>query len=149
MTSRCTVAVGENDEECGMPLPCPDHDSENDRAALKEHDMTPKIKFIVENTEYHAEDWWGAAQDSACPEALRPLVTCETASVAVLESEVPRILVWASELPGWADGPEHAPRALIVRDETAAEREERLARTRVAAQEAESLLRRARVGARA
>jgi hypothetical protein len=112
--------------------------------------MTPKIKIIAENTEYHAEDWWEAAQDSsACPEALRSLVTCKTASVAVLASEVPRILAWASELPGWADGPEHAPRALIVRDETPSEREARLARTRVAAQEAESLLRRARVGARA
>jgi hypothetical protein len=66
MTSRCTVAVGDNDEECGMPLPCPDHPRtiEDVYAEWDDPDAFRVFLMYSDNTtepikaEYHHADEW-------------------------------------------------------------------------------------------
>ncbi len=62
----CTVAVGDNDEECGMPLPCPDHPREVVNACAEWDDPHAFRVFLmysddtseVVEAEYHHSGEW-------------------------------------------------------------------------------------------
>lgn len=63
---RCTVAVGDNDEECGMPLPCPDHPREvvsayaewDDPDAFRVFLMYSDDSVEAVEAEYHVGGEW-------------------------------------------------------------------------------------------
>jgi len=71
---------------------------------------------IVVDEECHAEEWWDAAQDHVGPyrEAVQALVREDRVEVDADQRD--QLLSWAKSLPGWATGPAHARRPLIVRD---------------------------------
>ncbi len=75
-----------------------------------------KMTTILVDYENNAETWWDAARSHPNPpEALRPLLEVGGPdSIEVTKEEASEIQTFAESLPGWKDGPEYAPRALII-----------------------------------
>jgi hypothetical protein len=75
------------------------------------------MKRISVDWEFAAEDWWMAAQtDQHTPAAFAPMLADNTDSITVSDDEADQIIAWATNLPGWDDGPEYAVHPLIVHD---------------------------------
>lgn len=73
--------------------------------------------YITVNWEHAPATWWAAARHSgAIPAAARGLIHGKVHGVRVTNRQALRIVNWASSLPGFADGPDQAPTALVVTD---------------------------------
>lgn len=64
---------------------------------------------------YRGPDGWHAFVTPP-PTALLPLLNRTASEILVTELEADVIADWAAGLPGWAEGPEHAPEALLFRE---------------------------------
>jgi len=64
--------------------------------------------------ENNAEEWWAAAQTATnVPSAIAPLLfQTRTDSVRLDSHNAARALEWCESLPGWDNGPTHAPHPL-------------------------------------
>jgi hypothetical protein len=78
---------------------------------------------IVIDEENHAEAWWTAAREaapSADADVARIFAALDrgtrTEGVVVSSDEADAFSAWAEGLPGWDDGPEYAPTALLFQD---------------------------------
>lgn len=85
--------------------------------------MSKRISVDYEN---NAEIWWDAAREDQAHHAIPPTIASLVKpllevggvdSITVSDAEAARIVLWAKSLPGWSDGPDHAPTALTVSDE--------------------------------
>jgi hypothetical protein len=77
-----------------------------------------QISVISVDEECSAEEWWVAAGASdSTPVQIREWVArWLNCSIRVPRETANEIMTWAASLPGWSDGPAHAPHPLIVRD---------------------------------
>lgn len=82
--------------------------------------MSRQIKEIKIDWENYTESWWTAAHaalnDGSAPKFLRPILensslVCE---LNVTPKEARQAHDWATSLPGWYEGPEHAPHPLLI-----------------------------------
>lgn len=65
--------------------------------------------------ENNAETWWTAARASTdAPEAIRPILSTGASRVVVPYAEDATVRAWCEALPGWNDGPAHAPHPLVL-----------------------------------
>lgn len=86
-------------------------------------DVTPEtLEAKLElgmDVENDADGWWDAAHavtDPVFADLLAQLdATCET-RIRVTAAQRSAFLAIAATLPGWADGPDHAPHPIIVTD---------------------------------
>jgi hypothetical protein len=75
------------------------------------------MKRISIDYENNAEQWWMAAQASdTTPAAFAIILADSVDDITVSDEDAAAIMAWAETLPGWADGPEHAPTALTLHD---------------------------------
>jgi hypothetical protein len=71
--------------------------------------------------ENNTEDWWYNAHRCGrrIPQELRPLFeTDDVQDVYVSQDRWHLVRDWCVSIPGWLDGPEHAPTPLIFYKET-------------------------------
>jgi hypothetical protein len=77
---------------------------------------------IVVDQENSAEEWWDAAREAVADatDAVADLfaridaAAGDPAGVCCRSQDAAALVAWASELPGWDDGPEHARTPLLV-----------------------------------
>ena len=96
--------------------------------------MTTQIRIAVDQ-ENNAETWWDAARNAlkagrnaerhtpawtfarALPASCEPVVCQLLVSEAIVTTQdAAAFRAWAETLPGWSDGPEHAPHPFTFHD---------------------------------
>lgn len=76
-----------------------------------------EMKRIAVDFENSAEAWWDAARSAdGRPAAMNVLLYTNETDVTVSDDAALDLIAWAESLPGWNDGPEHAPHPLTVHD---------------------------------
>lgn len=76
---------------------------------------TVQVTIMVDQ-ENGAEEWWDAARDaSECPDGLVDLIDGTDTEVTLSGEDAAVALAWCQALPGWNDGPDHAPHPLTFR----------------------------------
>lgn len=96
-----------------------DHADACEWIETRAHRFDTRIMIDQEN---NAEEWWDAAradagEQSPAVAALFARIDAATASVhgvCCRAQDAEALVAWASDLPGWGDGPEHAPNPLLV-----------------------------------
>jgi hypothetical protein len=70
---------------------------------------------IMADEEYNAEDWWFAARaDGNAPACVKEWIQLMSFTPLYLTpAEAAEVRKWAESLPGWDDGPVHAPHPLL------------------------------------
>ena len=73
---------------------------------------------VSADEEYNAEDWWDAARaDANAPACIKEWIQrLGFTSLYLTPAEAEEVRRWAESLPGWDDGPAHAPHPLIFQE---------------------------------
>lgn len=74
-----------------------------------------KVIIVVADEEYNAEEWWDAARsDGNAPACIAQwLQQLNMTPLHLTPAEADEVRKWAEGLPGWDDGPAHAPHPLL------------------------------------
>lgn len=81
------------------------------------------MKRISIDWENNADTWWDGARQTARRDAgsvvaatYRALASMQLDELTLDEPDARAFLDWCAAIPGWHDGPKHAPHPLLVRD---------------------------------
>ena len=87
------------------------------RQLLTEALAKARVKVSADE-EYNAEEWWFAARADGNPPACIAewIQRMDMAPIHLTKAQAEEVRKWAEGLPGWADGPAHAPHPLLFRE---------------------------------
>lgn len=87
--------------------------------------MTKRTTIKVDE-ENNAETWWDAARaattrvflaDDVDANDLADLIDGDTNTIMLSAEDAAAFRAWAETLPGWSDGPAHAPHPFVFNEE--------------------------------
>ena len=81
-------------------------------------EITGEMTVLVADEENNAEEWWSEALDNAdsAPECIKDWLQNATNAILLTPAEAEEVRKWAESLPGWDDGPAHAPYPLLFHE---------------------------------